>query len=1732
MSMRIFRKGVQGEVRKYTVKLFNLLVVLALIFQPVGTVGLYGAFSYGQGIAVAADEAPEEAVGVEEVKSEADAPKEEEEVTPTDEPAPSEEEVIPEEVPVIPTTEEDVTPTPETMPEEVEETPVVEVPEVIPTEEGEEEAAKPQPVEESEWIKGDDGRYTTTKAVVLGTTYVAPQNKDVTVVFTKLPEHPGTLSIDEVKLSPEQVAELNAFSDTAYDVTSSMEDGTFEYVLSLPVPAYGRDMIVKYAEDLAGLNQPKVVSDADTKEKQGTIQVALDHFTLFIATYGDVAFSVDKSEYVPGETIYLKATGLKDTKYYRMALDPPTGGEIFTMSCFNPGEGVSELTDTYTFSVEAVLGNWGAEIKEYSNSNCTGGHDDVADPFTVVAPVEEEHVPVTICHATPPDTATNGYTKIVTDDDGVLNQGHGTQHSADIIPPFTVGELEFPGQNWTSFGQALWSNDCEPTGRLKVLKVADDNADLTQWSFALGEGVPVAANASGEVDFGYVDTGVYTVSEISIASYSVSDVSGEGCVWDEEAETVSATVTHGVTTTCTFFNSVDRASLTLVKEALPESEQDFRFFINELESEFSLDDDGNEENELSRSKTFSSLMPGSYTVTEESVEGWQLTGLACESSRASLQVTLDETVVVTLAPGEHVTCTYTNSMIADESICGDGIINQESEQCDGMAGVTEGENFCTTSCQLVPIYDGGGTCAKGKEKVVVGSYFVSGTTNSEGISIPLSGGKEYILEAKGDYSYGGVATNHVLNRADAGYSSDDNFSGPNLLNTLFGIQAGAFYRGVHTLISDMGTGTYGVVDWGDYQSDHVYPVAISPEEDTEIRFAIADWYDEWYSGDWLSEPNKNQQGYRDNEGGLTVDVYECQDPEEAKGSITIIKDAQPDSPQDFGYAMTGNGFVEFVLDDDTDELLSNTVTMTELPAGTYTVTEGLVAGWELEDISCTSNQRSLATSTDPVWTLDLLPGEEVVCTFKNVLQATVPVCGDGILNQESEACDGTAGVTEGKNFCTFSCSLVPIYDGGGTCSEGTERVLVGTKFIESYMTDNVVPAPVTVSLEAGKEYIVESVGDFGYGGVNGNNSLNRADAGYVSDSNWANPNLDTLFGTPATALYRGIHSLISDMGTGTFGVVNWGAYSAGHAYSKQFTPAVNTDVQFAISDWYDTWYSGDELSNINKNQFGFRDNEGGLTLNIYECQPQEEENPSRLELRKSNNSVGDETPGNEVVYTLEVTALDGPVDDVTVTDLPPEGFAYVAGSGEGAPFIHEYASPGIWDLGDMAEGETKTLTYRTTISESQDSGLYRDLAFAKGVSGEEAIFANSVADPFVGTAVNVVNNTTETVVVQEDDENKLVEKTKKKTQYVLGAATTLPMTGVPLGTVVLALLGLILGLGLIFTARRRVMMPVIALMMLSGAFFPHTADAASLSVKIETPEAVTDTADIKIGFVTLDVLGRSLSVECYRDSDVAPFATYNLASAFGGNSGDCQVDGSVMPTDGTYEFYVKAIASGEGSETVESNHVSVTLASETPGTPTNYERDDASCQNVITFTTADDGGKTVKVELYRSFSTTFVADAGTFVAELALGSNQAGNFSIPAPGCSNDAYYAIRAVAVNGNGSGFVGDKDTDVDTHTVTKNKTTTVTLPGGNVSGAIPVTNTTVGTPEGQVEGVTDEEGDSNTETTPEPSVLGDMTEAGVDAVTNHPWRSFFWLVTVLVVAYFVYQWYRSKDHDQSAN
>lgn len=214
----------------------------------------------------------------------------------------------------------------------------------------------------------------------------------------------------------------------------------------------------------------------------------------------------------------------------------------------------------------------------------------------------------------------------------------------------------------------------------------------------------------------------------------------------------------------------------------------------------------------------------------------------------------------------------------------------------------------------------------------------------------------------------------------------------------------------------------------------------------------------------------------------------------------------------------------------------------------------------------------------------------VTCLGPEVL----PVCGDGVVNQTTEECDGTTGVTNGTNFCTSACKLISIYDGEHICPQGTvrsETPIISTS-VSSTDSDG-----QTISLGGGT-YLFEAIGDYGYGGDIPNNTINRADAGYATGDAWATRR-DDLLGFPSTAQYRGITSLLSDMGTGTIGLVDWGEYNSDHIYSKVYNTSGN--VQFLISDWYDTWYSGDQASDTNKDQGGMRDNAGSIALNVYTC---------------------------------------------------------------------------------------------------------------------------------------------------------------------------------------------------------------------------------------------------------------------------------------------------------------------------------------------------------------------------------------------------------------------------------------------------------------------------------------------------------------------------------------------------
>ena len=100
------------------------------------------------------------------------------------------------------------------------------------------------------------------------------------------------------------------------------------------------------------------------------------------------------------------------------------------------------------------------------------------------------------------------------------------------------------------------------------------------------------------------------------------------------------------------------------------------------------------------------------------------------------------------------------------------------------------------------------------------------------------------------------------------------------------------------------------------------------------------------------------------------------------GTIHIRKATSPAGGTGFPFtqSMTAGSFT---LADGGDQVFTN------VPAGTYTVTEGTVAGWSLTDVTC-SDADSTGNPVARTATLNLQAGESVTCTFTNLQSVASP----------------------------------------------------------------------------------------------------------------------------------------------------------------------------------------------------------------------------------------------------------------------------------------------------------------------------------------------------------------------------------------------------------------------------------------------------------------------------------------------------------------------------------------------------------------------------------------------------------------------------------------------------------------------------------------------------------------------------------------------------------------------
>lgn len=135
------------------------------------------------------------------------------------------------------------------------------------------------------WLRND--KLSTITNLELDKTYTAPQNDKVQVTFTKLSENPGSLFIEEVELSDEQVQALGAYSKVAYDISSDMPNGSFEYDLKLPLPeGADENSQVKFAESVEELDSSELVGEVEGVMEGDVMKVGkLDHFTVFVVVY-------------------------------------------------------------------------------------------------------------------------------------------------------------------------------------------------------------------------------------------------------------------------------------------------------------------------------------------------------------------------------------------------------------------------------------------------------------------------------------------------------------------------------------------------------------------------------------------------------------------------------------------------------------------------------------------------------------------------------------------------------------------------------------------------------------------------------------------------------------------------------------------------------------------------------------------------------------------------------------------------------------------------------------------------------------------------------------------------------------------------------------------------------------------------------------------------------------------------------------------------------------------------------------------------------------------------------------------------------------------------------------------------------------------------------------------------------------------------------------------------------
>ncbi len=568
--------------------------------------------------------------------------------------------------------------------------------------------------------------------------------------------------------------------------------------------------------------------------------------------------------------------------------------------------------------------------------------------------------------------------------------------------------------------------------RIHVRKLTDGDANPSQarsgWTFtATGGTSPVSFTPASIVTDGTVASDVIavdqipaagsasavTVAETAKAGYSIAASQcakgADGSAFPAPADGVG-TATQSIAQIkqnedwwCTFRNKKD-ATVTVTKDAVPDDAQDFAFTTSGLGAGFSLDDDANATLASSRTITVSGsgLGFGSKSVTETATAGWSLTGLTCTKNGVSAGTINAAAATIDVQPGDAWACAFVNTKDATVQIVKDAQPNDAQDFAFTSSGLGSGFSLdddadaALSNTKTITVTGTGlGFGAKSVTETATAGWSLTGLTctrngvsagtiNAATATLDVQAGDAWICTYTNKQDANVTVTKDAIPNAaqdfaftstglGAGFSLDDDADATLSSTKAITVTAGGLGYGSKTLTE---TATPG----------------------------------------WSLTSISCQNGTQPAQSNATIDVqpgdaWVCTFTNKKDATVTVTKDAQPNSAQDFAFTTTGGGLSSFSLDDDADPALSTTKTFTVAAAqfGTKSVAESAQAGWSLTELTCTKNGGAAGTVNGATATLDVQAGDAWVCAYTNKQDATVQIIKDAVPNDAQNFAFSTTG---------------------------------------------------------------------------------------------------------------------------------------------------------------------------------------------------------------------------------------------------------------------------------------------------------------------------------------------------------------------------------------------------------------------------------------------------------------------------------------------------------------------------------------------------------------------------------------------------------------------------------------------------------------------------------------------------------------------------------------------------